>query len=322
MSKNFGKFMQELLSVFYTLIFLFISFNSAFCQESTYQFLLLDMSPRAASLGGSFVSNNDDPDVIFYNPAGMEFLDNTVVSFSFVKYLLDINFASFSYSTEINNIGRFGAAIRYANYGTFTGADDFGNLTGDYTASEGAILLGYSNLLDENFSYGASLELIYSTIAGRSSSGIAMDLGLHYQIPANLIDVGFSILNAGTQMKSYYSTKENLPVAMAFGVSKKMEHIPVRISLDFHDLYEQDISFVQRLNNFSLGAEFFLSRVIRLRFGYDNQNRTDLTIGQSAGLAGISLGLGVVISGYTFDYGFSSLGQIGALHRIGVTTTL
>jgi hypothetical protein len=321
MIKNFGKFMQKLLSAFYTLTFLFISFNSAFCQESTYQFLQLDMSPRAASLGGSFVSNGDDPDVIFYNPAGMEFLNNTAVSFSFVKYLLDINFASLSYSTQLSSFGRVGAAIRYANYGTFTGADDNGNLTGDYTAGEEALLLGYSNLLDKNFSYGASLELIYSSIAGVSSSGIALDLGLHYQIPSNLIDIGFSILNAGTQIKSYYSTKESLPVAMALGISKKMEHIPVRISLDFHDLYEQDINFIQRLNNFSLGAEFFLSKVISLRFGYDNPERTDLAIDQSAGLAGISLGIGAVISGYTFNYGYSSFGQIGGLNRIGVSTT-
>lgn len=321
MSKNFGKFMQKISSALFTLFFLFIFISNAFCQESTFQFLQLDMSPRAASLGGSFVSNNDDPDVIFYNPAGMEFLNNTSVSFSFVKYLLDINFASFSYSTEINNIGRFGAAIRYANYGTFTGADENGNVTSDYTAGEGAILLGYSNLLDANFSYGASVELIYSTIAGRSSSGIAMDLGLHYQIPSNLIDIGFSILNAGTQISEYYTTKENLPVTMAFGVSKKMEHMPVKIYLDLHDLYEQDITFVKRLNNFSLGAEFFLSKVITMRLGYDNQNRSDLTIGQSAGLAGISLGLGVVIKGYTFNYGYSSLGQIGGLNRIGVATT-
>jgi hypothetical protein len=279
------------------------------------------MSPRAASLGGSFVSDNDDPDVIFYNPAGMEFLNNSEASFSFVKYLLDINMASFSYSTKLGDIGRVGAAIRYANYGTFTGADENGNLTGDYTAGEGALLLGYSNLLDVNFSYGVSVELIYSTIAGRSSSGIATDLGLHYQIPSNLIDIGFSILNAGSQISSYYTTKESLPVTMALGISKKMEHIPVKIFLDFHDLYEQDIDFVHRLNNFSLGAEFYLSKVINLRFGYDNQNRSDLTIGQSAGLAGISLGLGVLISGYTFNYGYSSYGQIGGLNRIGVTTT-
>ena len=279
------------------------------------------MSPRAASLGGSFVSNSDDPDVIFYNPAGMEFLDKSPVSFSFVKYLLDINFASLAYSTEIKGIGRVGAAVRYANYGSFTEADEYGNITGNYNVNEAAFLVGYSNLLDENFSYGANLEFIYSKIAEYTSTGIALDLGLHYSIPSNLIDIGFSVLNFGTQMSSYISTKEKLPTMVALGVSKKMEHMPVRLSLDFHDLSEQDINFSQRLKNFSLGAEFFLSKVIRLRFGYANQNRTDLTINQSAGLAGINLGLGALISGYTFNYGFSSMGQIGGLHRIGITTT-
>jgi hypothetical protein len=31
--------------------------------------------------------------------------------------------------------------------------------------------------------------------------------------------------------------------------------------------------------------------------------------------------LGINISDYTFDYGFSSLGLIGALHRIGISTS-
>jgi len=313
--------MRKLTSGFFTFFFLYISSNIAFGQDNTYQFLQLDMSPRAASLGGSFVSNSDDPDVIFYNPAGMEFLDKSPVSFSFVKYLLDINFASLAYSTEIKGIGRVGAAVRYANYGSFTEADEYGNITGNYNVNEAAFLVGYSNLLDENFSYGANLEFIYSKIAEYTSTGIALDLGLHYSIPSNLIDIGFSVLNFGTQMSSYISTKEKLPTMVALGVSKKMEHMPVRLSLDFHDLSEQDINFSQRLKNFSLGAEFFLSKVIRLRFGYANQNRTDLTINQSAGLAGINLGLGALISGYTFNYGFSSMGQIGGLHRIGITTT-
>jgi long-subunit fatty acid transport protein len=75
--------------------------NLSFSQN-TYEFLRLDMSARAGALGGSFVSNHDDPDVIFYNPAGMQLLTDNPVSFSFVKHLLDINLASLSYSTEFD----------------------------------------------------------------------------------------------------------------------------------------------------------------------------------------------------------------------------
>ena len=83
--------------------------------QNTYDFLRLDMSARAGALAGSFVSNNDDPDVIFYNPAGLELLNDNPISFSFVKHLLDINLASLSYSTDFEGIGRFGAAIKYIN---------------------------------------------------------------------------------------------------------------------------------------------------------------------------------------------------------------
>ncbi len=321
MKHQFGKFMKKAAWSIFFLLF-FVGFNNSFCQESTYQFLKLDMSARAAALGGSFVSNNDDPDVIFYNPAGIEFLEKNPVSFSFVKHLLDINLASLSYSTDINGIGKFGGAIKYINYGTFTQADEFGNKTGEFGAGEVAFYVGYANLLDNNFAYGVNVKFIYSKIADRSSTAAAFDVGLHYSIPSNLTDIGFSILNAGAQISSYYSTSENLPLDIVLGVSKKMEHIPVRLSLDFHDLNEQQDSFFQRFKSFSLGAEFYLSQVMRLRFGYDNQMRSDLTIGQSAGLAGFNLGLGANVSNYRFDYGFSSLGMIGAIHRISISTNL
>ena len=93
MNTNFGKFMKKVYSAIFLVTFLLLPINSTFSQGSTYQFLQLDMSARAAALGGTFVSNGDNPDVIFYNPAGLEFLDKSPVSFSFVKHVLDINFA-------------------------------------------------------------------------------------------------------------------------------------------------------------------------------------------------------------------------------------
>ena len=109
--------------------------------QTTYDFLRVDMSARAAALGGSFVTNNDDVDVIFYNPAGMNFLEKNPASFSFVKHLLDINLFSVAFSTDFENIGRFGTAIKYINYGTFDEADEFGNRTGEFGADELAFLL-------------------------------------------------------------------------------------------------------------------------------------------------------------------------------------
>ena len=158
------------------LILILVFRISAFAQE-TFKFLQLDQSPRASALAGSFVSNNDDPNVIFYNPAGIAYLKDSPVSFSFVKHLLDINSAAFSYSHNFEGIGRFGAAIQYINYGTFDGRTIDGIETGEFGAGEFAAIVGYSNLLGENFYYGANIKFIFSGIADRSSTGLAADLG-------------------------------------------------------------------------------------------------------------------------------------------------
>ncbi len=303
-------------------LFIFLTAAVLVNAQNTYEFLRIDMSPRAASLGGSFVSNNDDPDVIFYNPAGMHLLEENPISFSFVKHLLDINLASLSYSTTFNDWGRFGIGVKYINYGTFTEADEVGNRTGEYGAGEAALVIGYSNILDENFYYGANVKVIYSSIADASSSALAADLGLHYLIPSQEMSIGFAVLNAGTQLSQYINTKEELPLDVVIGVSKKLEHLPLRLSLDFHKLNEDRESFGERFKAFSVGAEFTLSKVLKLRLGYDNEKRSDLKIGAFAGLAGFNLGFGAKIAAYNFNYGFSSMGAIGTLHRIGLTTVL
>ena len=66
------------------LVLLFIfAISSLISAQSTFEFLKLDTSPRAAAVAGSFVANNDDPNVIFYNPAGINLLTGTPVSFHF-----------------------------------------------------------------------------------------------------------------------------------------------------------------------------------------------------------------------------------------------
>ncbi len=306
--------------IFLSLV-VFIFGNISYSQN-TYEFLRLDGSARAAALGGSFVSNNDDADVIFYNPAGIHLLEGNPASFSFVKHVMDINLASLSYSTEYDGIGRFGAAIKYINYGVFDGYDEFGAATKEFGVNEMALVVGYANKLDENFYYGANVKFIYSGIEERSSTAMAVDLGLHYSIPDKNWYFGFAALNLGRQLSSYYSTKEELPLDIVIGVSKSLENLPVRLSLDFHRLNQDRDDFVQRFRAFTVGAEFTLSKIMKLRLGYDNERRKEFKIGTTAGIAGFNAGLGVRISDYQFDYGYSSLGSVGGLHRIGISTSL
>ncbi len=151
---------------------------------------------------------------------------------------------------------------------------------------------------------------------------MALDLGLHYSIPDQNWNFGFAILNLGGQLSKYYNTAEDLPLDITIGFSKRLENLPLRLSVDFHKLNEKRDDFIQKFKAFTVGAEFTLSKVMKLRFGYNNERRSEFKIGTTAGIAGFNAGLGVKISDYQFDYGYSSLGLVGGLHRIGISTSL
>ena len=64
---------------------------------STFDFLRTDVGARAGALGGSILTLTDDPNLVFYNPAGIATLSRRRVSFGYFKHLLDINSANVSW---------------------------------------------------------------------------------------------------------------------------------------------------------------------------------------------------------------------------------
>lgn len=300
----------------------FLLLAASVSAQSAFEFLNLDTSPRAAALAGSYVANNDDPNVIFYNPAGIYTLENSPISISYVGHLLDINSASVSYSQEVADLGRFAAGIQYINYGDFVEADELGNKLGNFGAGDFALLLGYSNQLGENFNYGANIKFIYSSLATQSSSGAAVDLGLQYLLPDDGWSFGFSVLNLGSQISSYFDKTEKLPVDVRVGFSKKLAHMPFKFYGSFNKINEKQDKIWEHFSQFTFGGEFQFSKAVQFRLGYNNEQRKELKLDTSAGLAGFNLGLGILISDYMVDYAFSSMGLIGGIHRIGISTDL
>jgi hypothetical protein len=285
-----------------------------------YNFLRNDVGARAAALAGSFTTVQGDPDILFYNPAGLASLQGSQGSVGFFKHMLDINAGHLNYSTEIEGIGRFGAGILFTNYGTFDETDLLGNTTGSFGANDIALSIGYAFSLEENLYVGGALKFIYSGIGDYTSTGIGADLGVLYTVPASKFAIGASIRNLGAQLSAYNSTTEDLPLDVAIGASIVPKGLPLLLNVGVHRLNDDADDLLARFRSFTVGGEFTLSPVVRLRVGYDNARRKDYKIGSSADLAGFSAGLGVLVSGYQVDYALSSLGKAGLLHRVSVST--
>jgi hypothetical protein len=291
-------------------------------QDGTYDFLRLDASARTAAMGGSFVSMKDDPNVIFYNPASLATVTHPQISFSYLDHLMDVNSGTASFAQSVEGIGNIGAGITYIDYGSFDKTDGSGNTLGTFGAQELALVAGIATAVDDNTYIGGNIKYIYSSISEYRSSALAIDAGVLYEIPSQNITLGASILSLGKQLQTYDGVNESLPLDLAIGITKKPEHLPAYINLNFHRLNQTVDNFLDRFRSFTVGVEFLASTSLRLRAGYNNEQHKDLATGTSAGLSGISLGAGLLVRSYRIDYAYSSYGKIGGLNRFSVAINL
>lgn len=312
--------MISFMKIFVSIIFIsVIAFTQLVAGNGTYDFLRNDVSARAAALGGGMMTMTDDPATIFYNPAGLGTLNGTRMSFGFFKHLLDINSGYASYGAQISNLGYVGAGVQYVNYGDFNGVGTEGQDLGMFSANEFAITIGYAGELEGGLHYGANMKFIHSSIAGYSSSGAAVDLGVQFIAVRDRLLLGASLSNLGTQFNPYINTKEDLPLDLTVGASIYPEHLPAVLTINFHHLNDREDKFTDHLKAFSVGAELSPAPNLQLRVGYNNERRQELKIGSSSGFTGLSVGGGVSAGSYIIDYSYTSYGSIGAMHRVSVT---
>jgi hypothetical protein len=156
-----------------------------------------------------------------------------------------------------------------------------------------------------------------------SATWMAADLGLFYDYEPALMTFGFSVLNIGTELSTYAGVREPVGPNVQIGLSKKLERLPLTLHLAFHNLARdrEGRSLLYAFNDFSLGGEFVLGKVVRLRFGYENEKRHELKVPAGNGLAGFSTGVGLNIKNYQLDFGLNGQGpDFNPFLRFGLRT--
>ena len=292
---------------------------------SLYRFLHNDASARSAALAGAFVSMPEDPSAFFYNPASVATLKESRIAATFLKHVLDINSGFVSYNSTLDALGdngKFAVGINYINYGSFDRADRNGVVTGTFGGYDLAVSGVYSNILDSNLYYGVGIGFIANSLESSSSMAFAVDAGILYRMPAARTNIGLSVLHAGSQFSSLGGVREQLPLDIRLGVNHRLRGLPLLLNLSFQRLADETDSFFRRFENFSLGGELYLSSALQVRLGYDNQRRSGLAPESQKKLAGLSAGVGILIKEINVDYGISSLGNAGTMHRFSVSAPL
>jgi hypothetical protein len=314
------KFMMRLKTqILFLFIFCMTASGLSAAETTPYHFLRFNSSARAAGLGGSFEAMSNDPTAVSFNPATIYTVEDQRFSTTFLKHVLDINSGVVTWVKPEFLDGTVAASVAYTNYGSFEYADKYGVQNGEsFSANDLAMAVTYSNELDTNLFYGVTAKFIYVNIEEQSAVAAAMDVGLYYAIPDKRTNIGFSILNVGTELSSINGVSESLPLDIRFGLNHRLRGLPLLINVSLHHLADETDSFTDKLTSFSIGGEFYFGKYIRARAGFDNQTRRQTSPDTEKGLSGITAGFGIDTDMLQFDYGFSQVGTSAALHRFSI----
>ncbi|WP_298535576.1 type IX secretion system protein PorQ [uncultured Algibacter sp.] len=315
--------------------------------ESTYQFLNLISSPRQAALGGKVFTNVDyDVTQAIFNPATINVEMDNQLAVNYTSYLGGISYGTAAYAyTMDRRTQTFHAGVTYINYGSFDGYDEDGNSTGTFSGNEAALSLGYALQLGySDFYFGTNLKLISSKLEQYSSLGVAVDIGLIYINKDLDFNATLVVRNVGTQITTYADLNERLPFEIAFGMSQKLDNVPIRWHVTLENLQKwpigvpnparttsdlagnqssEKIGFLgQVIRHTIVGAEIFPEGGFNIRLGYNFRRGEDLRIADQRNFSGLSAGISIKMNKMRFSYTHAKYTSAGNSNFFGLQINL
>jgi len=302
-------------------------------------FLSIGVGSRAIGMGGAFVATANDASSMYWNPAGIAFLDNIEAIFVHTNWVADMNFVYGGIIFPMGNSGTIGANITMLNMGEMlVRTEDRPEGTGEFfEAGDFSLGLSYALRFSERFSLGINLKYINQRIWHESASGYAVDIGTLYHTPLKGFRIGAALTNFGSDMQMrgddllrFYDPDPNnsgnndqimselrtdswtLPLTFQFG-----------LAMDFLDsenhLLTAEVDAIHPIDNsesMNLGVEYGFHHQYFLRAGYRNLFLIDSEEGFTLG-GGLNIelieGLSILI-----DYAYADFGRLQNAQRFSI----
>lgn len=297
--------------------------------NATARFLNLPFSARAEAVGGRAYSIIDnDVSLAWQNPSLLTAKMHKRASFTYVNYFKGVNMGAASYAHTLDKLKlNLWGGIHFVNYGKFTGADENGTVTGNFSVGDYAITAGASRSFGKYFNIGMNARLNFSQMAEFFTMGAGFDLGASYISKNKLFVTSVLVRNVGMQfVTASRGNREPLPMEVSVAASHEFDKLPLRLTLVAHNLQKPDMSYVDSalvnetdlsgestykgpslaskiLSHFSIGAEIYpFKRIISLRVGYNFQRRFELKPQEKGRAIGLTYGIGVRINRFEINF--------------------
>lgn len=286
--------------------------------NSAYRVLQLPTSAHVMAVGGENITlNEDDPALVQHNPALLTNVNAQRLGLSFLSLGERGSWGGAQYVRPFGERHTAAAFAQYRGYGEMTARDEQGQALGTFSPKDIIAGVGYGYVLSDRWAGGANLKFVHENLGDYSAAAVAVDVGLNYYDEAENLSLSMVLRNAGAQFKSFDGRLENVPHNLQIGVSKRLEHVPLRFHATLTDLTrwsttdyvqtdEKKLSTARLVtNHFVLGVDWMPSDYITLSAGYNFRRAYEMTTLGGAHGAGFSLGAGLSFSRVKIDVAWS-----------------
>jgi hypothetical protein len=295
------------------------------------QELLIPVGARGVGLGLSGSLFITGVDAIYWNPAGVCRMTNSVQAmFSQMSYIADVSVSYGAIAVGAGDFGTLGFSLKSLAFGDIPVTTvDFPDGTGDvYSPTYLTLGATYSKALTDRIAVGITADLVSEKILQMSATGLTFDIGIQYRdLAVKGLQLAVAIKHIGPNMSFDGSNAyvQATAVGSISGIEPyKIETAPFEMpsSLEIGIGYSPKLDEVNSVtvggtfvsNNYlqdeySLGAEYSLKNTFYVRGGYTFSPQTAKdAAGARAYIYDWSAGAGVRYNvggvDLAFDYGY------------------
>ena len=266
---------------------------------------------RISLTGAGGTVSNVTSDII--NPAALWSLPR-LFEVSFVSYPADITAQSIHLSLPgKQSVTVYG--LRQINYGLFDGRDELNQETENYSATDTWLnwaVAGHSSRWP--LSWGMCAGFFISSLDDKQAVLFTFSSGIIINSKKLKLKLGISLINAGSVLKKYSESEEELPTALVLSLSKKLAYLPLSLSVDLYNRLSKETAEIR------LGGVFKLPYQLQLRFGTSinrlKQSKHDNLAKDFFADTGFGIGWDYDI--YHFETGMYSYGPGGFISGLAV----
>ena len=292
--------------------------------QEAYSFLRLPVSAHVAALGGDNITINDnDPTLIFHNPALIAGVTDKSLNLNYMTYMEGCKTASASFVKAYKERATWGVSAQYMDYGKMKQTTVENIDQGEFSAKDIALAGTFTYLLGNKVSGGITARFISSTIGSYSSAAVAIDLGINYLNEETGLSLSAVAKNLGGQVKAYHDEFERIPLDLQIGITKRLIGSPLRLSATLTRLNNWDQGLIKHL---AIGGDLLLGTQFYVSAGYNFRRSSEMKINDSEGDsnhgAGVSLGGGIQLQRFKLNVGYAKYHVSASSLLINVTYSL